>query len=279
MLPIKLDRERLTHLADHPNLKALVLMGSYARGDAGPHSDIDLLRFVSPGEGEGTSQALPVYRDGSYLLEGFLVTLTSVELQQVEDWFSTPEAAVSLISGLRRAQILVDREGTFAAIQRRAHAFTWDEALQQKAAHWVSQQMVGWIEEVHKGLEGLRRGDVGRLLNARFGCSWGLTNLMKVHLGVLVSGDNALYDEVGAAVGDVEWLRLRRTAFGIEDKDGAAPSLRQQVVAGLRLYVLTAALVEEVLEEGDGEMVRQTVALIQAELGNLLEESRIRPGA
>jgi predicted nucleotidyltransferase len=32
---------------DRPDMKSIVLMGSHARGDAGPYSDVDLARFIS----------------------------------------------------------------------------------------------------------------------------------------------------------------------------------------------------------------------------------------
>jgi hypothetical protein len=141
--------------------------------------------------------------------------------------------------------------------------------MQRNADHWVSGQMVGWMEEVHKGLAGLRRKDIGRMLNARFGCSWGLSRVVAVYKGLLLSGDNSFYDEIGEAVGmDSEWVRLRRIAFGIEGQDGKAPGLREQVVAGLQLYVATGRLLGPALEPTDAVLVEQTVTLIETELGN-----------
>jgi predicted nucleotidyltransferase len=248
---------------DSPSVKAMVLMGSYARGTAGLFSDVDLVRFTSEGD------VKPSISDGSYLIDDFLVTISSVSPRQIEEWFSCPEIAVNVISGIRTAHPLLDRSSTFEVVQRRAQAFTWDAEMQQKANHWASQQMVGWIEEVHKGLEGLRRKDIGRMLNARFGCSWGLSRVVGVHKGLLLSEDNSFYDEVGEAVGmDSEWVRLRRVAFGIEGQDGKAPSLREQVVAGLRLYVATVQLLGHVLEPTDAVLVKQTVTLIETELGS-----------
>ncbi len=102
---------------------------------------------------------------------------------------------------MRSALALLDRDGYFAGIQERARAFAWDQALQARANQRASAMLVGWIEEVHKGLAGLQRNDVGRLLNARHGLSWGLGRVMKVHRGVLMSGDNALYDQLSRAMG------------------------------------------------------------------------------
>jgi hypothetical protein len=173
---------------------------------------------------------------------------------------------VNVILGICTARSLLDRHSTFAAIQRRAQAFKWDAEIQQKANRWASQQLVGLIEEVHKELEGLRRNDIGRMLNARFGCSWGLSKVVGVQKGVLLSGDNGFYDEVGEAVGaDSEWTQLRQIAFGIEDKDGKAPYLREQVTAGLRLYVVTAQLLANALEPADVILIEQTIKLISTE--------------
>jgi predicted nucleotidyltransferase len=253
------DFMALAHRFNQPGIQALALMGSYARNAAGRFSDIDLVRYTRTEEAE-----LP--GSGSHLIDGRLVVVSQVTPKQVEESFMQPEIAVEAIAGLRQAQPLLDREGIFAAIQQRAWAFRWDETMQAKANRWASRQMVGWIEEVHKGLEGLRSNDIGRLLHARFGCSWGLTRVMCVQRGVLLSGDNALYHQVIAAVGpDTDWARLCQTAFGIE-QSGQRLSLREEVIAGLRLYSLTAQMLEDILEEGDASLVMETAALINQTL-------------
>lgn len=254
--------DRLAARFDAPGVKALVLAGSHARGDAGPYSDVDLMRFVA------AHDARPA-EPGSYLLEGRLVVVSDVTQAAVERWFDAPEEAVKVVAGLRCAKPLFDREGTFAAVQKRAREFVWDESMQRKADAWASREMVGWIEEVHKGLEGLRRDDPGRLLHACFGCSWGLSRVVQVQRGVLLSGDNAFYDEVAEAVGrDSEWVRLWRRAFGVAGRDGACVPLRERVKAGLRLYALTAAMLAETLEPGDRPLVDETAKLIRQVLGD-----------
>jgi hypothetical protein len=257
------DFDTLVKMFDGTGVNAIVLMGSRAHGTAGVFSDIDLVRFI-----DQQAADRPAAGDGSYLVNDSLVTLGSVTALQIEEWFSHPEVAVTVMAGLRTARPLLDRADTFEAVRRRAQAFVWDAAMQQKANRWAGQQMVGLIEEVHKGLEGLRRNDIGRLLNARFGCSWLLSRVLGVQKGVLLSGDNGFYEEVGEAVGkDSQWTQLRRTAFGIEAPTGKAPCLREQVTAGLRLYVATACLLSPVIEPAHADSIEQTVALIEAELG------------
>lgn len=255
--------ELLAQKFDSPGVEAIVLMGSYAGGTAGPFSDVDLVRFFREGNVEFSVS------DGSYLVDGFLVNVSSVNPQQIEEWFSRPEVAVNVISGIRTAHPLLVRSNLFEVVHQRARSFIWDAEMQQKANHWASQQMVGWIEEVRKGLEGLRRKDIGRMLNSRFGCSWGLSKVVGVHRGILLAGDNSFYDEIGEAVGkDSEWVRLRRIAFGIEDPNGKAPNLQEQVVAGLRLYVATSIMLSDIFKPTDMAFIEQTVILVETELGS-----------
>jgi len=165
---------------------------------------------------------------------------------------------------------LIDKEGFFARLQQRAGAFTWDEDLQEKANRWASRQMVGWIEEVHKGLEGLRRDDNGRMVHAIFGCSWGLLRVMCVQRGVLLSGDNALYHEVTSSIGqDTEWTRLCQAVVGARDQPA---TVRERVVAGLRLYILTAQLIGDALQAEDAPLVMETVDLIKNTLPTINPE-------
>ncbi len=259
--PAPLDLPALARRFDAPGVRAIALMGSHARGDAGPFSDVDLVCLTAPGV-----EALP--GEGSHLVEGRLVVVSRVGPAQVEEWFTRPEITVQVLAGVRRARPLLDREGAFAAVQARALSFTWDREFQRKADAQASRELVGWIEEVHKGLEGLRRGDVGRMLHGRFGCTWGLARVMCVQRGILLTGDNTLYDEVTAAIGRTSaWSRLLRTAYGIAREDGQPPTLPEQVIAGLRLYALTARLIATAIQPQDAPLVAHTVGLIEQTLG------------
>jgi hypothetical protein len=250
--------EQLIHRFDAPAVHSLVLMGSYARGEAGPFSDIDIVRFTDGSELPGA---------GSYLMDGSLVLVSDVIPGQVERWFTEPEAATDGIMGVRSAQALLDRDGYFVGIQARARAFVWDQTMQARANHQASEMLVGWIEEVHKGLAGLQQNDIGRLLNARHGLSWGLGRVMKVHRGILMLGDNAFYDELTHAMGQQsEWMQLSRTAFGIESEVGKTPTISEQVRAGLRLYILTAELLASVLRTEDRPLIAHTIQLIRETL-------------
>ena len=44
-----IDIPALANQFNGPNIQAIALLGSHARGDAGPFSDVDLLRLVAEG--------------------------------------------------------------------------------------------------------------------------------------------------------------------------------------------------------------------------------------
>lgn len=238
----------------------VAVLGSFARGDAGPFSDIDVVRF--------SDDAALRSMDGSYLVGGRLAVVATASREDVASWFDRPELIVNYVGGLRYAHALADEDGIIAGLRETALAFRWTPELSRRADAWVGAQMVGWIEEVFKGLEGLRRDDVGRLLNARFGLSWGLSRVMVVHRRLLLEGDNAMHAALTAALGETSsWVALRDRVFGVADsQDGR--TLRGQVRAGLRLYRETAALVADGLSAGESGLVEATLAAIAAELGS-----------
>jgi len=245
---------------DGPDVDALVLMGSYARETANRYSDIDLTRFTS-------AHGLHRTRIFQGLIADQLVVVNDLGSAAVEEIFTHPEVASGYLVGLRLARPLQDRNGTFARIQARAHAFTWDASMQAKANAWASEALAGWSEDMRKGIAGLADNDLGRLLNARFASSWGLSRIMQVQRGVLLASSNDFYAAVAEAVGrDSEWVRLRHITFGIAHTDGRPPTLREQVVAGLRLYSVTVELLAPMLRPEDHPLIMQTVELIRHSL-------------
>ncbi len=171
-----------------------------------------------------------------------------------------------MVAGLRTARALHDPQLHFSQIKERAETFCWTEALDRRADAWVAAQMVGWVEEVNKGLGGLSRNEVGRLLNARFGLSWGLARVMTLHQRILVRSDNTFYEQLGEALGeDSAWMALCRRAFGLISEVKGEP-LHDHVRAGLALYAMTAAMVNPTLGESQAELIEVTVKRIEAAL-------------
>jgi len=254
------DLKKLVGRFTEPAVQAIVLVGSFARGEAGHFSDVDLVRFLAPDSPEDAEAR-------SFIIDDRLVVVSNVLRSQVEEWFTNPVSATECIAGIRAAKPLWDPEDLFSPIQRRAHAFVWDTDMQSKANAFAGEKMVGWVEEVHKGLEGLRRNDIGRMLNARFGLSFGMMKVVRVYLGILIDGDNTFYAQTLERLGnDSEWARLCRASFGIEHREGAPLPLPEQVLAGLQLYILTADLIGNDAGVGHRSIIDRTVAVITDEI-------------
>ncbi|MYH62074.1 MAG: hypothetical protein F4148_10025 [Caldilineaceae bacterium SB0675_bin_29] len=262
---------------------AFALLGSYARGDAGPHSDVDVVRFVDDDKHGEDARSFLVgdtkaarERDDYIPLSGSsrpcLVVRSTVTPSQVESWFTEPGQAVNIIIGLRDGRALWDPNGLFSAIQQRAWEFKWTRTHQKKADQMVGKELVGWIEEAHKGLEGLRRSDDGRLLNARFGLSWGLAWVMRLHRGVFATSDNTFFNDVVSIVGpETRWAKLLHQAFGIAaGAEGDSISLREEVTSGLLLYCETFSLLKESLPQEDFLLIEATVRRIRREMATLV---------
>lgn len=258
--PSDLDITKHIVRFDASNVLGIALMGSHARGDAGPYSDIDLVRLVA-------DHASDIPGSGSHLIKGKLVVVSDIRRSEVDRWFTMPEVAVNTLGGLQRAAIQLDRDNSLTELQERARAFEWDDVMQQRANRWASRQLIDLIEEVHKGLEGLRRNHTGRLLNARFGLSWLLSRVVQVQRGILLSGDNAFIEEVEETLGpDTLWCQLRRIVFCIMEPGQPVPTLHEQVHAGLELYAATVTLLSGTLRQGDSELIHETVQRIHRAL-------------
>ena len=246
-----IDYQLLANNYASDDVYAIGLFGSHARGDYGSYSDIDIVRFRELEEKPSTN-----------LVDGNFVVVSDASPAEVETWFSSPEVVTRTIRGLTCAKPLIDPDGYLSRLIHRAQNFTWTAEMQSKANLVAGDMMVGWIEEVQKSLEGLRRNDVGRMLNGKHGLTWGMLNVMRVKNGVLISGDNGSYLEVLEEMGaDSTWSNFCREAFGV----GGKYSLEEELTAGLRLYRLTLEMIAEDLVPKHRNLVEEVVERITFE--------------
>lgn len=160
---------------DSPDVTAIILHGSYARGDAvPPYSDIDIVRILQE-TAEQTAQKQFLWRDG------YLLNLSSRPLSTYRKWLSRPEDAIFRIASIREARILLDKKGAFHAFQQEALAWQW-QPLQLAANTYASQLLVEQTEIILKILlalhmhDSIALGEVVALLSAisnerRSGCT------------------------------------------------------------------------------------------------------------
>lgn len=242
---------KLIQLADAPEVVAIALTGSCARGDATPYSDIDLLRFVAE---------MP--EDGTYTLravDGRLVSLTTTTIERKRADLSAPQEAIWAVMGLRRMRILRDSGGALAALQREAFAFEWSP-LQAQADRFASSELMGNAEEAHKLMTGLHQGNEAVATYAAMLLTLFLPGIVAVQRGLLLDSENAYFSAVGEAVGrDSAWTRAHRAAAGFDQTDN-----HRRALAALELYRETAALIEPSICPEHREVIEQAVVTSRA---------------
>ncbi len=232
------------------------LAGSYARGDAATHSDVDLLRFV---------RSAPKTSAEEYSLRirgGHLVSVTQTTMEKKMDELSRPELAIYAVPGLRQARILLDANGALADLQREAVRFRW-ASLQRDADEYASFSLMGYAEEVHKVLSGLSRGDESTVQYGNLGLNLGLARALVVRRGVLIESENTFFRQAQDTAGQgSEWTRWFRLSSGFDAGPSDGPSFRTQGLAGLRLYVETARLLRPIIRPEHREVIENALVEI-----------------
>lgn len=263
--PYTLDDAALADLTRRfagAGVEALALTGSYARGEATRHSDIDLLRFVA----EAPTTPRDAYRLwplGEHLVS---VTTTSIEAKRAE--LARPETLIFAVPGLRQARILTDVSGRLTALIAEAQAFTWTLKLRAAAGAFASEQLAGLAEEARKLLGALESENTSAMLYATLGLELGLTRAVLVAREVLLETEND-YFEAALAYAPPHWRQLLRVVVGYDSPDAGHELPRARGEAALWLYVETARLLENSLLVDDHAVVTATVARIQRALSDV----------
>lgn len=228
----------------------VLLTGSFARDNATPQSDVDLI--VSSAD---------IQTDGQRIFRhhGRLVILKIQSRETLAAILVDPRSACRYLIGLTHSVPLVDQDGFLRDLLEKARTFEWTAEMIFSAHRQAASELIGWLEEVHKGVAGLESGDSGRMLQAAHGCSWGMLRVAQLHLRVLESSDNTVVDDITASVGSASrWSTLLRTAIGL-----TGASLAVRVKAGLELFCATAELAGSSFLPDELRMIEPSLAQIQ----------------
>ena len=240
-------------LMREPGALAVWLAGSHARGDAGPHSDLDL-GVIADAPGAG-----PRYRLSRR--DGVLVSTSWTTAEQTRGSFDDPGVLGAAVPGWRRAVILADPDGVAAALRGVAASWTWTPARDSVCDDWVAEQITGFAEEVQKLLGALERGrDVAAAVQ-RSVLALRLAWIMSVHRRLLYDSENDLVDLVSSALGE-PWASTQRAALGLSTE---AP--RESAAAALRLYELASIEVARLLDDRQRAVVEPAVSAARAVAG------------
>jgi predicted nucleotidyltransferase len=242
---------------DSPNLVGIAYAGSHARGQAGPHSDVDLQVYV---------RTLPESEFDQYTLRRWDGRLVSLHFNTVEAERSNlfhPERALWAVPGLQQAVILLDKDGSLAELKQAAASFDWS-VLQPLADQFAVEQLMGCAEENHKILNGLARSHESSVLYAIWGMLKGLCSAVLVQRGLMIETENRYFDLIQESVGrESDWTRAFRMALGADSIPDGIPPFEARGKAALALYCYTANMFEPIITDQHREVIQSTITLIR----------------
>lgn len=243
----KLCAEILQKLTDSDTV-AILLGGSFARGEETATSDVDLLVFRRASESR-----LGENRYFRSTTEDRLVTWSPTTIARELERMGHPQSAIWVVPGIRQAVVLFDLDGSIMKVKSAADSFRWDTLI-SLGQNYASEALAGLAEEVAKLVAGLERKDAFSVGNALNSLESGLSQAVAVAHGTLIETENRWLRLVEDSVGfDTPWSHAHRQMIGIEGE--SATTIWERAEAGLRCYLATASLFEGFLRPEDLRVV------------------------
>ena len=157
-------------------------------------------------------------------------------------------------------KILLDKDGSMAALQKAAQDFEWSP-LQSAADEFAAEEIMGNAEEAHKIFNGLARGHESTVLYATWGLVKNMLEAVAVQRGFMIVSENRYFDLIQDSVGrDSKWTSAFRTAWGL---DSASSQYQTRGMAALKLYCLSAAMFDPLILEKHRAVINNTLQLIK----------------
>jgi len=229
---------------DPKRRSAVVLAGSWARGDAREASDIDLW-VIGRRKGDVIFE-----RDGRQVS----VRYGTVAGDRRE--MRTPTRLGGVVPGWRSAKVLRDPNGAAARLRSEARQFRWS-SVRPACDAYVAEQLVGWAQHVAKLLRAMETGERETAAVQRGLLANRMAFLRALDLEYLWGTENGLWERVAERAGSA-FRSAQRTALGI-----AGQSWRDSCEGALRLYALTA---------------RANLGLLRGEKRRIVEDACRRAG-
>lgn len=223
-----------------PDVLGVGVVGSYARGQEGRYSDVDIDIYISK---------KPEHEYDAYTLrywDNKLVSLKYTLLDEEQKALTNPRRAIWAVPGLRGMKIVLDKDGSVTALQKAAQDFDWSP-LQPAADEFAAEMIMGNAEEAHKILNGLAREHESTVLYASWGMVKNMLESVAVQRGLMIVSENRYFDLIQDSVGrNSKWTATFRTAWGL---DPASSQYQARGRAALELYRLSAEILSKLIPE------------------------------
>jgi predicted nucleotidyltransferase len=221
---------------------AVILSGSWARGDARRFSDVDLWVI-----GRRKRSTFLVRR-------GLMVSIKETTIAQELQDLQNPRYAGQVVYAWRDAIPLYDPRSIAARLKDRVARFRWS-TIRRRVDRWVAQQLVGWAEEAVKLTRLMAEGrhesaDVQRNL---------LADTMAGVVAArerLIYNENNLWEMAGSRMGP-EWRRAQRRALGTD-----RVPFQESCESSLELYRLTVRSSLRYLKGRELPVVTRTLSVV-----------------
>jgi hypothetical protein len=182
---------------------AVVLAGSWARGDAHRGSDLDLWVL-----GRRRAEDELWYRDG------FQVSIHRSTERQERSLLSHPRSAWGAAPGWRESLVLHDPRGIAARLKRAAEA-PRPRGFGRACDRYVAREITSWCEEVHKLVRAMSEGEEATAAVQRNLLANHMAGLMAIELRMEYGTENAQWERVAAWVNG-GWRRAQQQALGVD---------------------------------------------------------------
>lgn len=208
--------------------EAIVLFGSWVRGDAYKESDVDIHVI-----GKGARYTLECYR-------GYLLSISWATSKQHLKAFQDSSQVCGIIPAWRNALIIYDPQGIAKELKQEAERWNWN-SIGKKADKWVAEQLTGYAEEVHRLVGSLQLGRRSVASVVRSVLAIRMAPILAVRYRIFYDTENQLWDLVSERMGP-EWKRVQSVSLGENGE-----SFEDTCKAALQLFILTTHEIKHLL--------------------------------
>ncbi|MEO8288938.1 MAG: nucleotidyltransferase domain-containing protein [Chloroflexota bacterium] len=240
---------------DQPHYAGILLGGSYARGEATELSDVDIACIVP--DNTKLEPKRFFYRHDR------LVSVGVKSITGIRASLTRPEEAIWVVVGIGDCKVLLDKDGSVAALLEEVRAFTF-EPLRDAAYDRAGWRLAMAAETVHKVANEIGKENDNAIAFATAKLLDELTVIMAIGRCVLIKTDSTYYQQVQEAAGpDSAWTYYHRFLTWVDTEYEDDLSIRAHGFAVLTLYRETARLLTPIMKPEHLQLVNETLDLLK----------------